>query len=74
MIAEATRREIIDNKFAYTHGEVLTVYASELCEEVIAHDHAKHKIKLLEARIELLASLLAVPVTPVAYRHVNLRA
>ena len=72
MIPVATRIDIINDRFAYTLDEIITVNASQLCSEIIAHDKAKYTIKLLESRIELLTSLLHVPVT--TYRYVDLKA
>lgn len=74
MIPVATRLDIINDRFAYTTDEIITVNASQLCSEIIAHDKAKYTIKLLESRIELLTSLLLERSAIYQYRHVDLKA
>jgi anti-sigma factor RsiW len=58
MIPSATRLDIINDRFAYTDDEIITVNASQLCEEIIAHDRLKTRVAYLENRIEFLSSLL----------------
>ena len=72
MIPTATRLDILNDRFAYTSDEIITVNASHLCEEIIAHDKLKYRYKLLESRVELLTSLLQAPSKP-DYRYVDLR-
>jgi hypothetical protein len=74
MIPVAYRRDIVADRFAYKHGEVITVDASQLCEEIIAHDRLKNKAARLEERIELLMSLLDEKSSTPVYRYVDLKA
>ena len=74
MIPTATRLDIIADRFAYMPGEIITVDASQLCEEIISHDKLKYKVAHLEARIDLLMSLLAEKSSTPTYRYVDLKA
>ena len=72
MIPSITRLDIVQDRFAYTTNEIITVNASQLCEEIIAHDKLKYRYKLLESRVELLTSLLQAP-SKQDYRYIDLR-
>jgi hypothetical protein len=74
MIPTATRLDIIADRFAYIPGEIITVDASQLCEEIISHDKLKYKVAHLEARIDLLMSLLTEKSSTPTYRYVDLKA
>ena len=73
MIPTTTRLDILNDRFAYTPEEIITVNASQLCEEIIAHDKLKYRYRILEDRIALLTSLLQAP-NRADYRHIDLRA
>jgi hypothetical protein len=73
MIPAATRRDIIADRFAYEPDEIITVDASQLCEEIIAHDRLKHKVANLESRIEFLISLLPEKYPTPKYRYGDLK-
>ena len=71
MIPSATRIDIINNRFAYTPDEVVTVNASQLCAEIIAHDKLKYQAARLQSRFEILVALLD---EKPQYRHIDLKA
>lgn len=72
MIPSSTRTAIIADRFAYTTDETVLVNASQLCNEIIAHDRLQVQYKHLQERMDLLLSFLHTDKP--TYRYIDLLA
>jgi hypothetical protein len=68
-----TKREILDNKFAFKKDEEILVNALDICEMIVQNEHMKHKINRLLDRIDILEVRLALRDCE-TYKKIDLKA
>jgi hypothetical protein len=55
-----TKREILDNKFAFSKDEEILVNALDICEMIVQNEHMNHHISRLLNRIDILETRLSL--------------
>jgi hypothetical protein len=55
-----TKREILDNKFAFSKDEEILVNALDMCGIIAQNDYMKHEISRLLNRIDILETRLSL--------------
>lgn len=74
MISKITKRQILDNRFAFTDGEDVLVNALDLCNELIENEHLKRKITRLQYENDLLRTRIALrSYDCVEYRKIDIK-
>lgn len=70
-----TKRQILDNRFAFSENEEVLVNAIELCELIIEHEHMARQIVRLTNDNDILRTRIALrECEAVEYRKIDLRA
>lgn len=68
-----TKREILDNKFAFGKDEEILVNALDVCEMIVENEHMKHQINRLLDRIDILEVRLVLRECE-TYKKIDLKA
>ena len=68
-----TKRNILDNRFAFAENEEILINALDACELIIEHEHMARQIVRLMNDIDILKTRLALRECE-TYRKIDLRA
>jgi hypothetical protein len=68
-----TRREILDNKFAFRKDEKILINALDVCDMIIQNEHMKNQINRLLNRIDILETIKSLRECEF-YRTIDLKA
>lgn len=72
-VNKLSKRKLIDDRFALTDDELITVNAKDLCEEFVRSERRDLEIKRLYNLVERLETLVEM-YRPSTYRHLDLKA
>jgi hypothetical protein len=68
-----TKREILDNKFAFSKDEEILINALDVCEMIVQNEHMANQINRLINRIDILEIRLSLRESNY-YRKIDLKA
>ena len=70
-----TKRQILDNRFAFANDEIVEVNGLELCSLIIEHERMQRQIVKLSNDNDILRALLVLKdCETTQHRYVDLRA